>query len=101
MTHDQTSNNNEYSHTADVTIVNKRGLHARASAKLVKLANSFDAKIMVSKDKTEVLGTSIMGLLLLAAGIGEIIKIKTSGPQAEEALASLKELIENKFEEDN
>ena len=86
---------------ANFTIVNKRGLHARASARFVKLVNSFDANIMVSKDKTEVLGSSIMGLLLLAAAKGDVISVKASGPQAQEALTGLKKLIENKFDEDN
>ena len=100
MSDKQHSNSENFSHKAKVTIANKRGLHARASARFVKLAETFDANIMVSKDKTEVLGSSIMGLLLLTAAKGEVITIKANGPQAQEAIDALKGLVKNKFEED-
>lgn len=84
---------------ADVTISNQRGLHARASAKFVKLAQTFDAEIRVSKDGTEVWGSSIMGLLLLVAAPGEAIHISASGAQAQEAVAALVQLVNDRFDE--
>lgn len=83
-----------------VIIVNKRGLHARASAKFVGLAGGFDAEITVSKDGTEVCGTSIMGLMMLAAAPGDEITIKAEGAAGEGALDALQGLVENKFGED-
>jgi len=83
-----------------VRIRNKRGLHARASAKFVTLASQFDANVRVCKDGSEVTGTSIMGLMMLAAGIGEEITINASGPQAGEALSALVGLVEAKFDEE-
>lgn len=81
-------------------ISNKRGLHARASAKFVKCLEEFDAKITVSKDGHVVGGTSIMGLMMLAAGNGSSIHISASGNDADAALAALKNLIDNKFGEE-
>jgi phosphocarrier protein len=75
-------------------------LHARASAKFVTLASRYDAIVTVSKDGSDVLGTSIMGLMMLAAGMGERIEVRAEGPQAGEALAALVELVEGKFGED-
>lgn len=83
-----------------VRILNKRGLHARASAKFVTLASQFDASVRVSKEGSEVTGTSIMGLMMLAAAIGEEITINASGRQANEALAALVGLVEAKFDEE-
>ena len=83
-----------------VEIVNERGLHARASAKFVKLASSFDAEIHVSKDDNTVDARSIMGLMMLAAGIGSSIDIRAEGPEAAEAVEALVDLVANKFEED-
>src|SRR5690606_4995876 len=83
-----------------VQIQNKRGLHARASAKFVTLASRFDANVRVSKDGAEVTGTSIMGLMMLAAAIGEEITINASGPQAQEALEALVALVEARFDEE-
>ena len=88
------------SHSRDVTIVNERGLHARASAKFVKLAASFDAEIKVSRDGQEVDARSIMGLMMLAAGIGSRVEITAEGPEAEQALDALCELIDRKFDEE-
>ena len=83
-----------------VEIVNRRGLHARASAKFVQTAGQFDAEISVSKDGMEVLGTSIMGLMLLAAAPGDHIEITCQGAQAEAALQALTRLVADKFHED-
>jgi phosphocarrier protein len=83
-----------------VEIVNKRGLHARASAKFVKLASGFDAEVRVSKDGQTVDARSIMGLMMLAAGPGCCIDIEAEGAEAEAAVAALQELVAGKFEED-
>ncbi len=77
----------------------KRGLHARASAKFVKCAETFEAAIEVSKDGQTVGGTSIMGLLMLAAGCGSTIAIRADGSDAVAAIAKLSELIETGFGE--
>jgi phosphocarrier protein HPr len=83
-----------------VPITNRRGLHARASARFVTLASSFDAVVTVTKDGSSVTGTSIMGLMMLAAAPGDSVEVAATGAQADEALAALVELIENKFGED-
>jgi phosphocarrier protein HPr len=83
-----------------VTIRNKRGLHARASAKFVTIASQFEAALRVHKDGTDVGGTSIMGLMMLAAATGDDIEIHASGPQAQAALAAMVALVERKFDED-
>jgi phosphocarrier protein HPr len=83
-----------------VTIRNKRGLHARASAKFVTVASQFDASLRVSKDGSDVGGTSIMGLMMLAAAPGDDIEIRASGAQALAALDAIVALIERKFDED-
>jgi len=84
----------------DVAISNRRGLHARASAKFVTLAAQFDAHVIVAKDGSEAVGTSIMGLMMLAAAPGDVITIRASGAQADEALQTLIGLVEAKFNED-
>ncbi len=89
-----------YQCLAEVTIVNKRGLHARASAAFVKTAEQFDAEIYVTKDGQTVSGGSIMGLLMLGASPGTIILIETEGPEAEEALEALTALVEARFNEE-
>jgi phosphocarrier protein len=81
-------------------IVNKRGLHARASAKFVQMAESFDARIAVSKDGTSVGGTSIMGLMMLAASPGCCIMVEATGPEAAAALDALEELVASRFGEE-
>ena len=81
-------------------IVNKSGLHARASAKFVQMVESFDAQITVSKDGTTVGGTSIMGLMMLAASTGCTIEVAAAGKQALEALEALGQLVANKFGEE-
>jgi phosphocarrier protein HPr len=83
-----------------VEIVNKRGLHARASAKFVKAASGFDAEVRVSKDGQTVDARSIMGLMMLAAGPGCCIEIEAEGAQAEEAVAALEALVTSRFDED-
>jgi phosphocarrier protein len=83
-----------------VEIINERGLHARASAKFVKVASGFDAEVMVSRDGQTVDARSIMGLMMLAAGIGSTIDIAAKGPEAEAALDALDALVANRFDED-
>ncbi len=83
-----------------VEIVNKRGLHARASAKFVKLAATFDAEVKVSKDGQTVDARSIMGLMMLAASPGCSIDIVAEGEQATEAVDALVELVAARFDED-
>lgn len=84
-----------------VTIVNTKGLHARASAKFVQCAVKFDARVTVTKDGNAVSGSSIMGLMMLGAGIGSEVSLAASGRQAEAALDALEALIANKFGEDS
>ena len=84
----------------EVQIVNVRGLHARASAKFVNLASQLDAKIEVEKDGHRVCGTSIMGLMMLGAAMGDSIVIHVEGDGADAALIQLVELVETKFGEE-
>ena len=83
-----------------VDVLNKRGLHARASAKFVTMASSLPAAVEVEKDGSKVCGTSIMGLMMLGAACGDRITITAEGEGAEEAVAQLAELVEAKFGED-
>lgn len=83
-----------------VTIINKRGLHARAAVKFVKCAERFDAEVTVLKQDMAVTGTSIMGLMMLAAAPGSEIELRASGPQAQDALDAITQLIANRFHED-
>jgi phosphocarrier protein HPr len=83
-----------------VQITNQRGLHARASAKFVNLASEIDAAIEVEKDGHKVCGTSIMGLMMLGAGVGDTITIHVQGDHAEEALAKLVTLVQERFGEE-
>ena len=85
---------------ARVEIINKRGLHARASAKFVKTASTFEAEVRVSRDGAEVDARSIMGLMMLAAGPGCCIDIVAEGTEADAALAALVALVANRFDED-
>jgi phosphocarrier protein len=84
-----------------VRIVNRRGLHARAAAKFVKVAEQFVAEIDVAKDDLKVSGTSIMGLMMLAAGQGHTILIETEGQEAAAALEALIKLVESGFGEED
>ncbi|MCW0047640.1 HPr family phosphocarrier protein [Brevundimonas sp. BT-123] len=86
--------------TATLNICNTRGLHARASAKFVKLASSFESEIHVTRDGVTVDARSIMGLLMLGAGIGCSIDVSAEGPDAEEAMEALTDLVASKFDED-
>ncbi|RFD20903.1 HPr family phosphocarrier protein [Komagataeibacter melaceti] len=88
-------------HTADVGIVNQRGLHARAAAKFVTVAEKFDASIDVIHADMTVSGHSIMGLMMLGAGRGETIRIIAQGPQGPQALAALVRLVGAGFDEDD
>ena len=83
-----------------IEILNTRGLHARASAKFVKCAERFDADIMVTRDGQTVPGTSIMGLMMLAAQMGSTILIEASGREAEAAVEALSRLIASRFGEE-
>jgi phosphocarrier protein HPr len=82
-----------------VTISNKLGLHARASAKLTKLAGSFPCEVWLSKGERRINAKSIMGVMMLAAGLGSEVVLETGGERAEEALAALLTLINDKFGE--
>ncbi len=82
-----------------ITIINKLGLHARASAKLTKLAGSFPCEIWISKGDRRVNAKSIMGAMMLAAGIGSEVTIETDGDQAQEAMDAMLGLINDKFGE--
>ncbi|HEY8595289.1 MAG TPA: HPr family phosphocarrier protein [Devosiaceae bacterium] len=84
-----------------LTICNQRGLHARASARFVRTAEHFDAEVTVTRDGTTVGGTSIMGLMMLAAGPGSTILVKATGRQAREALEAIANLVNSGFDEDN
>lgn len=86
--------------TATLNICNQRGLHARASAKFVKLASSFESEIRVTRDGVTVDARSIMGLLMLGAGIGCGVDIEAEGPDAAEAIEALSDLVARKFDED-
>ncbi len=83
-----------------VTIVNERGLHARAAAKFVKLAGAFEAEVTVVKHGTEVPGSSILGLMMLAAAPGCELELRAHGPAAHAVIGALRELVEKKFDED-
>ncbi len=84
----------------EVLIVNKRGLHARASAKFVTMASGLPAQVEVEKDGARVVGTSIMGLMMLGAAMGDTVTISASGDGAEQAVDALCALVEGKFGEE-
>ncbi|GGA42144.1 HPr family phosphocarrier protein [Pelagibacterium lentulum] len=83
-----------------LTICNRRGLHARASARFVRTADHFDAKVTVTRDGVTVGGTSIMGLMMLAAGPGSTILVQASGNEARQAIEAIAELVNSGFDED-
>jgi phosphocarrier protein HPr len=87
-------------HRRTVDICNARGLHARASAKFVRMAAGFDAEVTVSRDDHSVDARSIMGLMMLAAGPGSSIEIVAEGPEAEQALEALVQLVQARFDEE-
>ena len=84
----------------DLLIINKRGLHARASAKFVQTVEKFSAEVWVTRGSETVGGTSIMGLMMLAAGPGTTIKVSAIGPEADAAVAAITQLVESKFNEE-
>ena len=84
----------------ELPIINKRGLHARASAKFVQMAEKFDAELTVTRNGESVGGTSIMGLMMLSAGIGTTIMVSATGPDAQAALDAITELVAKKFGEE-
>ena len=86
--------------SATLEISNRKGLHARAAAAFVKTVEQFDAEVTVERIGQTVSGTSIMGLMMLAAAKGTTIEVKTSGNQAKEVLQAISELVNNKFGED-
>lgn len=86
--------------TRPATIRNQRGLHARAAAKFVKLASQFEAEVQVRRGDLTANGRSIMGLMMLAAGLGNDIEVQASGRDAEVALKAILDLIGRKFDED-
>ena len=83
-----------------LTIRNQRGLHARAAAKFVQAACGFEAEVTVEKGGQRVSGKSIMGLMMLAAGLGSEIEVSADGPDAADAMAAITELVERKFDEE-
>ena len=85
--------------TCRLKIENIKGLHARASARLVEVVESFDAEATISKDGESTSGDSIMGLLMLAASVGTFIDVETRGPQAEQLAAAITDLVADKFGE--
>ena len=86
-------------HSADAEIVNKLGLHARASAKLTQLAGGFECEIWLSRSGRRVNAKSIMGVMMLAAGQGTSVMIEAEGADAEQAIAALTKLIADRFGE--
>lgn len=83
----------------EITISNKLGLHARASAKLTKLASSFACEVFMSKGDRRINAKSIMGVMMLAAGVGSVVALETDGAQEQEAMDALVALINDKFGE--
>lgn len=86
--------------TRDVLISNRRGLHARASAKFVTLASTQPCEVRVEKDGNAVTGTSIMGLMMLGAAMGDTITISAEGADADAVVGTMCELVEARFGED-
>ncbi|CAM3763014.1 HPr family phosphocarrier protein [Polynucleobacter antarcticus] len=84
---------------AEIKIINKLGLHARASAKLSQLAAEFPCEVLLSRNGRQINAKSIMGVMMLAAGIGSTITLETVGEQADEALQAITVLIQNRFGE--
>jgi len=90
----------EGAHSKELLIINKRGLHARASAKFVQTVERFNAEVWVTRGGETVGGTSIMGLMMLAAAPGTTIVVSAIGPEAEAAVTAISELVESKFNEE-
>jgi phosphocarrier protein HPr len=85
---------------SEVQIINKYGLHARPAAEVVKLANRFSADVWIGKEDVEVSGKSIMGVMMLAAECGSVVRVRARGDDAQAAVEALVELIRNRFGED-
>jgi phosphocarrier protein len=85
--------------TQEITIINKLGLHARASAKLTQLAGQFPCEVFMSKNGRKINAKSIMGVMMLAAGVGSVVILETEGEQAQEAMDAIVALINDKFGE--
>lgn len=85
--------------SAEITIINKLGLHARASAKLTQLAGQFPCEVFLSKGGRKVNAKSIMGVMMLAAGLGSVVTLETEGDKADEALQAILALINDRFGE--
>ena len=86
--------------SAEIPIINKRGLHARASAKFVQTVERFNAEVWVTRGGETVGGTSIMGLMMLSAGPGTSIVVSVAGPEAEAAMTAITDLVASKFNEE-
>jgi phosphocarrier protein HPr len=84
----------------EIPIINKRGLHARASAKFVQMVERFNAEVWVTRGGETVGGTSIMGLMMLSAGPGTSIVVSAAGPEAEAAITAITDLVASKFNEE-
>jgi phosphocarrier protein len=84
----------------EIPIINKRGLHARASAKFVQMVERFNAEVWVTRGSETVGGTSIMGLMMLSAGPGTSIVVSAAGPEAEAAIDAITQLVASKFNEE-
>ena len=91
--------NKPHDDSRTVAICNRRGLHARASAKFVTMASGLTVKVEVEKEGTTVVGTSIMGLMMLGAALGDVITIRAEGDGAEDAVTQLADLVEARFHE--
>jgi len=94
------SDDGEETVSRELPIVNQRGLHARASAKFVQMASAYDAAVEVQRDGITVGGTSIMGLMMLAASPGSSIQVSARGPQARQVMSALEELVASRFGEE-
>ena len=84
----------------DLVILNKLGMHARPSARFVKVSNRYKSEIVVEKDGEQVNGKSIMGLMMLAAGQGSKLRVTAEGPDAQQAINDLEQLVQTRFDEE-
>jgi phosphocarrier protein len=94
------SHDDNHAVTKELTVTNKLGIHARPAALFVKVASRFASQIIVEKDGEKINGKSIMGLMMLAAGCGSVLRIEATGRDAEQAVRELEELFARKFDED-
>ena len=96
----ESSDSEEKKCCKDLVILNKLGMHARPSARFVKVSNRFKSEILVEKDGEQVNGKSIMGLMMLAAGQGSKLRVTAEGPDAKQALDDLEQLVQTRFDEE-